>query len=298
VRPVEGVPGEELDLVEDRLRGYPLHAVLHAPVHELLPRLLHHLRRLLAHRLAQRVGRGQREAGHLVRDPHDLFLINANPVSVLEDRLQLRMLIFDLELPVPAPDEVVHHPGAQRPGAEQRHQRDQILEPLGLQLADQVPHPARLQLENSGAFPGGQHGVGLRVIHRDLVEVERDPPLMTDQLGGLVEHRQRPQPQEVHLQQPDLLHRLHREPGADLPLRGFDQRHVVGEVPVGDHHAGRVGGGVPREPLQRHRGVQQLADARVLLVQGLQRSGTISIAFFSVIPNSNGIILAILSASG
>ena len=122
----------------------------------------HDLGVLLPHRLAQHVGLAEREAGEHVRDAHHLFLIRDDAVGLGENRLELRQLVLDLGLALLARDEVVHHAAAQRARPVQRVQRDEVLEPLRLGLAQDVAHAAALELEDAVGLPVLEDLIGLR----------------------------------------------------------------------------------------------------------------------------------------
>jgi hypothetical protein len=83
-----------------------------------------------------------------------------------------------------------------------------------------------------------------------------------DDVERVLDHVEVAQPEEVHLQQADLLDRLHRELGdgavdalAVLVGAGVGelQRHDVGQRPVGDHDRGGVDRGVADDPLEPGR---------------------------------------------
>ena len=93
---VERVVGERQDGVPqclDRALREPVG--LHT-LGETLELLLQHLALLLAHGLTQNVGSGQRVAGHLLRDAHDLLLVDDEAVSLGEDFAQ-RLLEFGVD---------------------------------------------------------------------------------------------------------------------------------------------------------------------------------------------------------
>ena len=91
----------------------------------------------------------EREAGQRLRDAHHLFLVGDDAVGVGEDRLELRQLVLDLALALLARDVVVHHAALERAGPVERVQRDQVVEPLRLGLAQQLAHARALELEDA-----------------------------------------------------------------------------------------------------------------------------------------------------
>ncbi len=175
VRLVEAVSGEELHQVEDLGRLLLVDAVVARPRHEGLALLGHDLGVLLPHGLAQHVGLAHREPGQDRGDAHDLFLVGDDAVGVAQDRRELRQLVLDLGLALLARDEVVHHPALERAGPIERVQRDQVVEPLRLGLAQQLAHARALELEHAVGLAVAEQLVGLGVVERDRVDVEVDP---------------------------------------------------------------------------------------------------------------------------
>ena len=208
-----------------------------------------------------------REAGQHRRDAHDLFLVGDDAVGVREDRRELRQLVLDLGLPLLARDVVVHHPALERAGPVERVERDEVVEPLGLGLAQQLAHARALELE---------HAVGLAVARRagrssrsssGIASMSRSIALgPLDLVEGVVDQRQRAQPEEVHLEQADALDLLHRPLGDDFVLLALVERHELGERPRRDDDAGGVHRGVARHALETARDGEQLLDALVLLL--------------------------------
>ena len=170
--------------------------------------------------------------------------------------------------------DVVH-----RAGAIERHQRDHVLEAVGLQLAQDVAHAAAFQLEHPVGIALGQHLEGRRVVERYLGDIDL---AAADQLAGLLDHRQRLQAEEVELHQARRLDPLHVELGGRqrfLVVGIAIERHQLVERPVADHHAGGVGRGVAVEAFELQRQVDQALDllvGRILLLEkllALQRLG-------------------------
>ena len=152
---------------------------------------------------------------------------------------------------------------AHRARAEERDERDQVLELGRLHLAQRLAHPRRLELEDAGRVAAAEHLVGLRVVERQVDEVEVAP----DQGDRLVDHVEVPQAEEVHLEQAERLDVLHRELGDELLVGALLlERHVLGQRAVADDDAGRVDRVLADEPLERAREVDDLAHDLVLVV--------------------------------
>ena len=93
----------------------------------------------------------------------------------------------------------------------ERHHRDDVLDALGLELLERVPHPRRLQLEHAER-PGLGRGAGRSWRRRagSASGSSGDPARLLDQAHRVGDHGQRPEPQEVHLEQAELLDGPHR----------------------------------------------------------------------------------------
>ena len=191
--------------------------------------LRHDLGVFLPHGLAQHVGLPHREAGERLRDAHHLFLVRDDAVGVGQDRLELLDLVGHLDLAVLARDEVVHHAAAQRAGPVQRVQRDQIVEPLRLGLAQNVAHARALELEDAVGRAFGENLIRLRVVERNRIEIEHFAGRRADLFDRVVQQRQRAEPEEVHLQEADALDLLHRPLGRDFVVLAFVERRELGD---------------------------------------------------------------------
>ena len=220
---------------------------------------------LLADRLAQVVRLGRREARDLLRDLEVLLLVDADPVRDPGDRLEPRVDERDRLLPVLALR--VGRDVAHRARPVQRDEGDQVLELRRPHRAQRLAHARRLELEDADRVAAREHLVRLAVVERDL----RDFEPASDQAEGLVDHVEVAQPEEVHLQQAELLDVPHPELrdrllALALPLQGHD----VGQRPVRDDDARGVDRVLPHEPLERLREVDDLAHERIPVVRRFQ----------------------------
>ncbi len=247
---VEPVAGELLDEVPDALGLLDLDLVGLAAGDELLALLGHQLAVLLPHRLAQGVGLAEREPGQVRGELHDLLLVDHDPVGLLEMSLHERVLVGDRSAAVLAVDEVLDEVHRARP--VQRHHRDDVLDALRLQALERVPHPGRLQLEHPEGARLGQELIRARVVERERVRVEADPARLLDEAEGVGDHGQGLEPEEVHLEQAQLLDRPHRVAGDQLrPLGVLVERHPIHQGLVRDDHRGGVHRGVAGAALER-----------------------------------------------
>jgi len=252
VRLVEAVPREVGHQVEDlrrrRLGDRPGEGALD----EAGALLVHDLLLLLPHRAAEQVGLAQRVARQGGGDLHDLLLVDDDPVGLLQDRLQERVLVLDRPVAVLPLDEVLDHPGAERARAVEGVHRDEVLERLRVELAQVLRHAGGLELEDADRVAPAEEGVGLGVVEGEGVEVEAHAA-RREHLQAVLQDRQRAQAEKVHLEQPDLLAGAHVELRRDFPFARPVERNIVGERRRGDHDPGGVRRGVPREPLEDAR---------------------------------------------
>ena len=150
------------------------------------------------------------------------------------------------------------------PGPVERDHRREVVDRRRLQLADVAPHARRLQLEDAGGLAGRQQLERRGVVERDPVEVDLDAPVLPHEVHGLAQDREVRQPEEVELQQPQRLDRVH------LVLRHqrvrvgrLLERHQLRQRLARDDDAGGVGRRVPGDALELLRELQQLRDLRV-----------------------------------
>ena len=233
---------------------------------------------LLAHGPAQQVGLAQRVAGQLLRDRHDLFLVDDQAVGLAEDVLerlgQLRVDRRDLLPGVLAVGVVVVRVGAHRAGPVQRADRGDVVELGGRHPAQQVAHRPAVELEHAEGVAAGQQLVGRRVVQRDRLDLQPRLAVELDVLQRVVDDREVAQAEEVHLEQPERLAGAHVELRDDraVGLAALDRDDVDQRLRRHDH-AGRVHAPLPLEALQPARGVDDLLDLGVGLVERAHLGG-------------------------
>ena len=77
------------------------------------------------------------------------------------------MHVFDRDLAVLSIDEVLHHARAERSGAIQRDNRDQIGKTLRSEIAHEFRDARRFELKYRTGFAFGEHSRGYAVLERD-----------------------------------------------------------------------------------------------------------------------------------
>ena len=213
VRLVERVLGELEDIVPDGLRdlariavalGAVEPVVLHGldrAVGPLLLDLAHEGNLLLGHGLAHLVALARGETAHHDRDAHDLLLVDHGAVGALEHGLEAVVVVGDGLAAQLAVDEVVDHARAQRAGAVQRDDGDDVIVAVRAHLLEQHAHAGRLDLEHAGRTATREQLVHRRVLHVDGVEVYVDAMVGLDVRQRLGDDGERAQAEEVHLEQ-------------------------------------------------------------------------------------------------
>jgi hypothetical protein len=197
-------------------------------------------RLLLPDRVAQRVRLRPGEPTQGDRRGHDVLLVDEDPVRLLQVRLQQRMEVGHRLLAVLATDvgrNVVHGTGP-----VERDHGSQVIDGRGAQIAHVPAHAGRLQLEDARRLARREQLEGRRIVERDPVQVDLDPPVGPDQVDGLTQDRQVRQAQEVELEEAQRLDRMHlvlaHEP---VGVGGLLERHELRQGLSADDHAGGMG---------------------------------------------------------
>ena len=137
-------------------------------------------------------------------------------------------------------------------------QRDDVVEPLDAEILAQARHPAGFELEDADRFPAIQKRERRCVVERQFVNRETRNAL-ADQRHRVLNHRERFQPEEIHLQHPEIGQRPHRELADHVrALAVAAERHVIREIAVADHHARRVHARIARQAFQHRRVIPEL----------------------------------------
>ena len=265
---VEAVVGELRQKIEDLGGQVLLQAGLDRALHETVALGVHLGLDLLAHGAAQKVRFAERIARQRLRHLHHLFLVDDDAMRLGQEGLHAGMEIGRLlqpELAAAIGRDVVH-----RTGTVERHQRDQVLDPVGLHLDQRLAHADRFDLEHADRLAARQHLVGLGIVEGQLRQVDRNAAL-GDQLHRDGQRRQRLQAEEVELHQPGLLDPFHVELGdAHAGARIDRERDELLQRPVADDDAGGVGRGVAVQALELLRDLEQAPDHRLLRRRLLQ----------------------------
>ena len=167
-------------------------------------------------------------------------------------------------LAVPPPDERRDHVGLQRPRAEERDGRDDVLEVALLQPRGQVALPRALELEQPDGARRADELVHLGVVARELPGADALAGARLDAAHRLGDGRVHLEREDVHLDEAQRLDVVLVELGHHDALGRPLQRHAVGERVAREDEPAQVRaevGGEPREPLGD---VDQAAVVRLL----------------------------------
>ena len=138
--------------------------------------------------------------------------------------------------------DVVH-----RAGPVEGVHRDQVLEGRGLQLAQVLLHARGLELERPDGAAFAVEAVGRGVVDdREVVDVDLHALGQADVLHGVLDDRQRTQPQEVHLDQADALDLFALElHDVQIGVLGDSHRSEILQVVLPDDYAAGMHTGLP-----------------------------------------------------
>ena len=279
VRLIEGVVGEIHDLVVNRLRhrlGYApgdtaVNFLLPVAVNEGLPLGVDNLLLFLGNCPADVVRLPHGVAAQSPKNLDDLLLIDDAAIGHLQNRLQKGCFIGHFSGVELIFNELGN--GFHRTGAVQCHNGRQIFDGGGLHADAHTGHAGGFHLKNALGLALGQHGEGLRVVIRCFCNLKVRVFLLR-QCFRVLNHRQVPQTQKVHFQQPQLFDGGHG-------VLGDHGIVVPGQGDVGidrlrrNHHARGVGRRVPGHSLQAHGCVDERFHPLVAVVHFLELVGNL-----------------------
>ena len=261
---VEGVLGKVDHLIENFIRhllGNPpidtaFHSFFLVAVHEILPLFRHHIALFLGHGTADQVTSSQRVAGQFHNDLHYLLLVDDTAVGGGQDTFQLRTIIADFGLISLSFNVFGNKIHGTRP--VQGNARDDIFQVSGLELLHEGFHPGAFKLEHTLRFPLADHLVHFRVVIGNLVNGEGIPDPLSDHPLCVLDYRQSPETQEIHLEQTQFLDRRHGKLGRNYIVGSPGKGNKFIQRPGTDHDTRRVDGSMPWKSLQPHGHVDQI----------------------------------------
>ena len=176
---------------------------------------------------------------------------------------------------------VAVHVGGHGPGPVQSDQRSHVVEARRGQGAQRLAHGRTLELEDAHRVGPAQHLERGLVRQVDGVDVGSLPCRLLDPVERPFDHREVAEPEEVHLQQAQLLDAVHfvlrddggvlgGATGVGLALDG----QIVGQRVPGDDHRGGMDPVLAAQALEAQRDVDDLLGLGVGLVHGAELART------------------------
>ena len=230
MRLVKGVTGERQNNLPQRINSVVRIAVLFHSGFETDTFFRQNLWLLLTHRFSEAVSLASGIIGYLLRDLHDLLLVDNQAVGLRENVperfLQFRVNRGYLFTPVLAvsvgPVRALTH----RSWAVERQRRNNIREFGWAHAFEQLTHTTTIQLEHAEGIAARKQLVRRLVDNRQTLKVEVLSPVFFDVLNTVADNGEVSKPQEVHLQQANGFTRRVRPAGNDRP--------ILGTLPHGD----------------------------------------------------------------
>ena len=169
--------------------------------------------------------------------------------------------------------------------------RDQIFQAVGLEFLHEALHTRRFKLEDTVTFARCDIGIDIRIIRLhsgdiqhavfqfraslpDAASMTREPDPFLFVFGShphrVFDHSQCAKAQEVHFQKAQMLHGVLGKLGHQVAVGCAGKRNEVVHIPLTDHDAGCMGGGVPRQAFQLPCHIDQCLDLRIRVIHILQ----------------------------
>ena len=240
VRFVETVFREFFHQVKDFRRLFLTGAILDGTVHEKGSFFGHGFGVFLPHRSPEQVCAAEGIPGDNLRDLHDLFLIDDNPVGVFQAAFQRRQRIGDVHFSVLALDEFIDHAGTERAGPVQRQHSDDVFKAVRAEHTQVLAHTRAFHLKHAVRIAPGKDIVGIGVRQRKDVKVGSLLSLFFNGFQGVVDQGHGPQTKEVELHEPHFLDHFHIELGDKFAFFPPIDRQVFIHRLVGNHHTRSV----------------------------------------------------------
>jgi hypothetical protein len=264
VRLGEAVERERRDAAHDVvLHGAGDAARAHAGAKPALDRRHALLRALEAHRATELLGLAAGEARGDHRDTQQLLLEERHAERAREDRLERRMRIGDRRSSGATREIRMHHLSDDRTGPDDRDLDDEVVEMVGLHARERRHLRPALDLKDADRVGALEHRVDLRIVGRQMREVELDAVVRAHERDRLLERLHHAEAEQIDLDEPEirtvvLVPLDHVTAGHRRRL----ERHDVVEPAGGDHHAAGVLSEMARQTLDAPYERDQQRDAR------------------------------------
>ncbi|MBA7597576.1 hypothetical protein ES703_04580 [subsurface metagenome] len=148
------------------------------------------------------VGLNVRKSGDSSGGLHHLLLVDEHTVGSGKHRFQTRMQVGDLAFSVFAAEELIQINVGQWSGSVDCDNRDDVLDLGRTKFSQYLTHTPAFQLEDASGLGALQQLEGFFIIQWKIFGVDF-LTVLVDELGAHLDHRECPQPQDVHLQKTD-----------------------------------------------------------------------------------------------
>ncbi len=203
----ESVLAEAADLLEDPLGKLLADALVGHAGDELLTVLLDAAALApCGHVAAQLVRLSRRVVGRDDRKAHHLLLKQRYAEGLLEHGLQFRVGVLHGFLPGAASEVGVDHTAGDRAGADDAYLDDEIVELARAKSGEHRHLGAALELKDADGVRPGDHLEDRAIGARDARHGKGAADVGANETEGIIEMRQRPEAEEIDLEQTHCLH--------------------------------------------------------------------------------------------
>ncbi len=140
--------------IKDCFSFVGINIIFTSPVEKTLTLGGHDISFLLTHSLTQNISLSQGVTRQLLRNLHNLFLIDDNAVGFFENRFKFRQQIFNLLPTVLTGDEIVDHSALNGAGTIESHESNNVLKTTRLETDQKILHAAAFKLKYPDRGPG------------------------------------------------------------------------------------------------------------------------------------------------
>ena len=162
----------------------------------------------------------------------------------------------------------MHHLPYNRPRTDQRDLHHQVIKGFRTQPRQGGLLRPAFHLKHPDGVALLQRFVDLRIVLRQLPQIDLFLPVIPDQHQAILQRRHHPQPEQIHLDEPQVravfLVPLHHH--APRHRRGFQRHHRI-QPALADHHASRMLPQMARQILQVRHDIDEIPHPVILRIQ-------------------------------
>ena len=152
----------------------------------------------------------------------------------------------------------------------------------------QAGHGRRFDVEHAPRVARGDGFPRGFVLPVDAVQIDPQAAALIEILQRVAQDAQARLPEQVHLQQAQFFHIVHRIVRRQQPLRALKQRHAVGDRVSADHQPARVHGEVARDAVE-FAGHRQHGFVRLFVVRQMAAFGRLAHGLGGVAPHPRNV---------